>query len=105
MELEISQYLMIVGFVSLVSHAACREYVICTLCTGIGCATVYVGQLVCQAMLEGKHVNLGFAGVPVMMHSAMSLPISAIVGLPFAYLRRQKPPSVNPKPLNPSSPS
>ena len=94
MELEISQYLMLVGLVSLVSHAARREYVICTLCTGIGCAAAYVGQLVCQAMLDGKHVDLGFVGVPVMMYSAMSLPIIAVIGLPFAYFRRQKPLSV-----------
>jgi uncharacterized membrane protein YhaH (DUF805 family) len=93
MELEISQYLMLVGFVSLVSHASRREYVICTLCTGLGCATAYVGQLVFQAMLEGKHVNLGFAGVPVMMYSAIYLPISAIIGLPFAYFRRLRKPS------------
>lgn len=80
-------YLLSLIFVAIICHLICKKYVISTcaaaaLSSGIVLAIELIG-----ATRGGEHVNLGFAPLSLFMLTALAIPVSAIVGLPFLIAR------------------
>ncbi|MDB5337274.1 MAG: hypothetical protein JWN70_2893 [Planctomycetaceae bacterium] len=81
------QYLLFAGFVSLIWHLVSNQYVQSTIGSAAVSSAVNMAHILLAGILAGKHINLGFIGLPFSIGIALAIPVCAVVGLPFLVVR------------------